>query len=154
MTMQVNYDTVTQAASDTTKTASDLTEQLTTLMTHVRNVAGGWDGQRMLKRAGHSPVVVTTASALSHAFVTGKYEVVIATYADSGAVKKELEALPSRPGLLPIVYKTTKAVAAEAAAAYPCLLKPDKMTPFQALEEIDRLIDLRLTNTETSPTSR
>ncbi|MEW2086061.1 MULTISPECIES: WXG100 family type VII secretion target [unclassified Streptomyces] len=45
MTMQVNYDTVTQAASDTTKTASDLTEQLTTLMTHVRNVAGGWDGE-------------------------------------------------------------------------------------------------------------
>ena len=112
------------------------------------------DFQRMLKRAGHSPVVVTTPPAKGHAVVTRKYEVVIATYADSGAVKKELEALPSRPGLLPIVYKTTKAVAAEAAAAYPCLLKPDKMTPFQALEEIDRLIDLRLKNTETPPTSR
>jgi hypothetical protein len=109
------------------------------------------DFQHMLKRAGHSPLVVTTPSAMSHAFVSGKYEVVIAAYDDSGAVKKELEALPSRPGLLPIVYKTTKAVAAEAAAAYPCLLQPDKMTPFQALEEIDRLIDLRLKSTETPP---
>ncbi|WP_327326421.1 WXG100 family type VII secretion target [Streptomyces sp. NBC_01210] len=45
MTMEVNYDTVTQAARDTTKTASDLNEQLTTLMTHVRGVAGGWDGE-------------------------------------------------------------------------------------------------------------
>jgi hypothetical protein len=109
------------------------------------------DFKHMLKRAGHTPVVVTTASAMSQAFVNGKYEVVIATYADSGAVNKELEALSSRPGVLPIVYKPTKAVAAEAAAAYPCLLQPDKMTPFQALEEIDRLIDLRLKNTETPP---
>ncbi len=45
MTTAVNYDTVTQAARDTVKTASDLNEQLGTLMRHVNNVAQGWDGE-------------------------------------------------------------------------------------------------------------
>jgi WXG100 family type VII secretion target len=45
MTTAVNYDTVTQAARDTNKTASDLQEQLRVLLTHVNNVAGGWTGE-------------------------------------------------------------------------------------------------------------
>ena len=110
--------------------------------------------EQMLKRAGHKPVTVTTADAMSQAFAGIKYDVVITSYSDTGAVKKELDALPSRPALLPLVYKATKAEAAEAGAAYRCLLKPDKMTPFQALEEIDRLIDLRLKEIDTSAAAR
>ncbi|WP_405998153.1 WXG100 family type VII secretion target [Streptomyces sp. NBC_00829] len=45
MTTAVNYDTVTTAASDVRGTSSYLSEQLQTLMTHVRNVAGNWDGE-------------------------------------------------------------------------------------------------------------
>ena len=106
--------------------------------------------EQMLKRAGHKPVTVTTADAMSQAFAGIKYDVVIASYADTGSVRKELDALPSRPALLPLVYKATKAEAAEAGATYRCLLNPDKMTPFQALEEIDRLIELRFKETNTS----
>lgn len=106
--------------------------------------------EQMLKRAGHKPVTVTTAAAMSQAFVGGKYTVVISSYSDTGAVRKELEALPSRPALLPLMYKATKAEAADAEATYRCLLKPEKMTPFQALEEIDRIIDLRLKETDTT----
>jgi glycosyltransferase involved in cell wall biosynthesis len=112
------------------------------------------DFQTMLKRAGHKPVIVTTAGAMSQAFAGGKYDVVIMSYSDTGAVRKELEALPSRPALLPLVYKATKAETAEAAAAYRHLLNPDKMTSFQALEEIDRLIDLRLKDTDTPAAAR
>src|SRR5205823_8290026 len=101
------------------------------------------DFELMLKRAGHNSVTVTTADAMSQAFVGGKYDVVITSYQDTPAVTKQLEALPSRPALLPLVYKATKAEQAEADAAYRCLLRPEKMTPFEALEEIDRLIDLR-----------
>ena len=110
--------------------------------------------EHLLKRAGHTPVVVTTASAMSQAFVGGKYEVVIASYADTGIIQKELEALPSRPALIPVIYRPTKAEATQAAATFPCLIKPEKMTPFQALEEIDRLIDLRLKDSNTPPASR
>ncbi|MEV6398609.1 WXG100 family type VII secretion target [Streptomyces sp. NPDC051907] len=45
MTTAVNYDTVTQAARDTIKTASDLKEQLRVLLGHVNAVASEWKGE-------------------------------------------------------------------------------------------------------------
>lgn len=110
--------------------------------------------EQTLKRAGHKPVTVTTAAEMSQAFAAGKYIVVISSYSDTGAVRKALEPLPSRPALLPLMYKVSKAEAAEAEATYRCLLKPEKMTPFQALEEIDRIIDLRLKETDTTAAAR
>lgn len=106
------------------------------------------DFEQMLKRAGHKARFVTTPTAMSQAFGAGKYDLVITTYADTGAVKKELEMLPSRPPLVPVMYKTTKADAADAAVAYRCVLDPEKMTAYQALEEIDRFIDRRLKETD------
>jgi hypothetical protein len=112
------------------------------------------DFEQMLKRAGHKPVIVTSAAAMSQAFAGGQYNVVISNYSDTAVVAKELEAVASKPALLPLVYKATRAQAAEASAAYPCLLNPEKMTPFQALEEIDHVIDLRLKDTDTRPAAR
>jgi hypothetical protein len=100
--------------------------------------------EQILKRGGHKPVTVTNSTALAHAFAGARYDVVITDYSDAGTVRNELDTLPTRPALLPVVYKASKTEAAEAAASYQCLLKPEKMTTFQALEEIDRLIDLRL----------
>ncbi|WP_329455328.1 WXG100 family type VII secretion target [Streptomyces sp. NBC_01497] len=45
MTTAVNYDTVTTAASDVRRTASELTSELTDLMGRVKRVAENWDGQ-------------------------------------------------------------------------------------------------------------
>lgn len=45
MTTAVNYDTVTTAASDVRGTSTYLNEQLQDLMTHVKNVAGSWQGE-------------------------------------------------------------------------------------------------------------
>ena len=112
------------------------------------------DFEQMLKHGGHKPVTVTTADAMSHAIVGGKYDLVITSYGDADAVTKELQALPSKPPLLPVVYKATKTETAEAAATYRCLLRPEKMTAFQALEEIDRLIDLRLKEAASTPAAR
>ena len=102
------------------------------------------DFEEILKRGGHKPLTVTTETAMSQAFANGKYAVVITSYPDAGAVKKQIELLPPGPQLLPLLYKASKADAATASATYPCLLRPEKMTPFQALEEIDRLLDLQL----------
>ncbi|MFF4400523.1 WXG100 family type VII secretion target [Streptomyces sp. NPDC001480] len=41
----VNYDTVTQAASDVRNTAKNLAEQLETLMRRVKAVAETWEGE-------------------------------------------------------------------------------------------------------------
>jgi hypothetical protein len=112
------------------------------------------DFEQMLKHGGHKPVTVTSTDAMSQAFAGGKYDVVITSYADAQVVAKELQALPSRPALMPVVYKATKTETAEAAATYRCLLRPEKMTAFQALEEIDRLIELRLKEAAATTTAR
>lgn len=97
----------------------------------------------MLKRGGHKPVTVTTPERMSQAFSAGKYDVVITGYSEARAVGTTLDGLQSRPALLPLMYKATKHQETEAQATYRCLLRPEKMTQFQALEEIDRLLDLR-----------
>jgi hypothetical protein len=104
------------------------------------------DFEKMLKRGGHSPVTVTTAGAMSQAFAAGKYDVVITAFTDVDDVKRELDSMMSTPAILPLLYNATKAQTTAAAATYRHVLKPDTMTPLQALEEIDRLVDLKLKN--------
>ena len=110
--------------------------------------------ERILKRGGHKPVTVTDSAAMAQAFAGARYDVVITNYADAAAVTRELDTLPSKPALLPLVYKASKSEVAAAAATYQCLLKPEKMTSFQALEEIDKLIELRLKRTSVSSSTR
>ena len=102
------------------------------------------DFEQILKRAGHTPLTVTTHDGLVQAFASRKFEVVITGYPDAEAVRKDLETLPARPELVPVVYKSSKTDASNAAATYRCVLRPEKMTPFEALEDIDRVIELRL----------
>ena len=105
------------------------------------------DFEALLKRAGHKTLAVENGARLSQVFAAAKYDVVIADYADIGKIKEELQFVASKPGLLPILYKPTKAIAAEAAKEYRSLIKPDAMSKHDALAEIDRLMDLRLKGT-------
>ena len=102
------------------------------------------DFETMLKRAGHAPVTVTNAGALSDVLATAKYEVVITDFSYAGTTREALRASGSTAALLPVLYKRTKNEESEARAVYQALLRPEKMTKFEALEEIDRLIELRL----------
>ena len=61
-----------------------------------------------------------------------------------------LQSASSKPALLPILYKPTKAVEAEAEKEYVCLLKPHAMTKYDALAEIDRLMQLKRKSASTS----
>jgi 6 kDa early secretory antigenic target len=45
LTTAITYETVTQAASDTRKTSSDLVTKLTDLMGQAKAVAEHWDGE-------------------------------------------------------------------------------------------------------------
>ena len=110
--------------------------------------------ETLLMRAGHKPVVVKNGSPLSPAFTTAKFDVVIADFADTGRIKEELQSVPSQPGLLPILNKPTKAVAAEAEKEYHCLIKLHTMNKYDALAEIDHLVELRLKGTTTPAAAR
>src|SRR5436853_70552 len=62
---------------------------------------------------------------------------------DAIRIRTDLGTAQSKPAILPILYKPTKAVEAEAEKQYVCLIKPHEMTKFDALAEIDRLMRLK-----------
>lgn len=110
--------------------------------------------QALLKRAGHKSVAVQNAGGLSQAFAAAQYDVVIADYADAANIKEQLQSIPSKPGLLPVLSKPTKAVAAEASKEFVCLIRPEAMTKYDALAQIDHLMDRRLKETTAAAASR
>ena len=87
--------------------------------------------------------LLRNGSSLSQTLANGRYDLVIAEYADAGRVKAQLESIPSRPDVLPVLKNPSKAVTAEAEKSYPFLLKPRAMTNFDALVEIDNLMSRR-----------
>jgi CheY-like chemotaxis protein len=106
----------------------------------------------LLKQAGHRPVAVDSGTSVLGALAATQYDLVIADYADAGQIKNDVRSMPSRPEVLPILYKPTKAVEAEAEKQYACLIKPHAMTKYDALAEIDRLMQLKLSGEPTSGT--
>jgi hypothetical protein len=98
----------------------------------------------LLKRAGHTSRSVKNGASLPEAFEAAHFDLVIAAYADAGRIRSQLGALPSHPGLLPVLHNPTKTLAAEAAREYPFLLETHLMTAHDALAEIDDLMAERL----------
>ena len=97
----------------------------------------------LLKRAGHQPLAVDRGTNVSLALASAQYDLIIADYADADLVKSHLQMAAIKPEFLPILLNASKAVEAEAEKQYACLIKPDKMTKYDALAEIDRLMQLR-----------
>jgi hypothetical protein len=105
--------------------------------------AGIKEFEAILKHAGHRTVALPNGADISQALAAAPYDLVIAGYDDTSRIRETLRAVPSHPGLLPILYKPTRAAAEQAQRDFICLIKPDAMTKFDALAEIDRLMDLR-----------
>jgi hypothetical protein len=106
--------------------------------------AGISEFEAMLRRAGHTPFTVTTDRALANALTSTKYDVVITGFGYAAAAREALMTSGSTAALLPVVYQATRSEDARASATFPILLRPERMTRFEALEEIDRLLDLSL----------
>jgi hypothetical protein len=106
--------------------------------------AGVEELKTLLMQAGHRPVAVDSGTSIASVLAEAQYDLVIADYADAGQIRNDLGTAPSRPEILPILYKPTRAVEAEAERQYAFLIKPHEMTKFDALAEIDRLMQLKL----------
>jgi len=100
--------------------------------------------ETLLKRAGHKPIAVNNGTSIGRALASARYDLVIADYADAARIKNDLQSVASKPELLPILYKPTPAVEAQAKKEYVCLIKPHAMTKYDALAEIDRLMQLKM----------
>ena len=99
--------------------------------------------KELLNRAGHTVVFVPHGTGIAQAVAAARYDLVITDYADAATLKEQLQPLPGRPDVLPMLRKSSKALAAQAEKEYHCLLTPD-MTKYDALVEIDHAIELRL----------
>jgi CheY-like chemotaxis protein len=99
--------------------------------------------ESLLRKAGHKPVALKDGAALSQTLTSAKYDVIIADYADTELIKGQFSSASAEPGLLPILHNASKAQEAEVAKHYHCVLKPEKMTKYDALEQIDHVMELR-----------
>jgi DNA-binding NtrC family response regulator len=104
----------------------------------------------MLKRAGRNPVALDRRASVSAALAAARYDVVIADYQDADRLKADLQSGASQTALLPILDKPSKTVEAEAMRQYAFLIKPHAMTKYDALAEIDRLMQSRTRGADAS----
>jgi DNA-binding NtrC family response regulator len=79
--------------------------------------------QSFLKKAGHKPRVVQGTDGLGGALSSGQYDLVLTDLADVASLQKQIENSSSKPSVVPIAIKATKAEQAAAKKQYKCLVK-------------------------------
>jgi hypothetical protein len=99
--------------------------------------------QTTLKQAGHKLQTVEGASQLDGALKSGKVDVVLADFADLAGITRELQSAPSKPVVLPILFKPSKAELAAAQREYKFALKAPT-DEVQYLRAIDEAMKVRL----------
>ena len=99
--------------------------------------------QTAVKQVGHKFYAVEDSNRLSEALRNGKYDVVLADASDAAALQQQIESAPSKPALLPVVYKSTKAEANAVEKRFRCVLKAPG-SPNNYIAAIDDAMALKL----------
>jgi DNA-binding NtrC family response regulator len=104
--------------------------------------------QANLKKAGHTPFAVTEQAALSKAVTGKRYDLVIADFADAETIRAHFTDESAQPAFLPIVHNATESQKADATRRFHYVIVPEQMTPHDALDRIDRVLELRTKQTK------
>jgi hypothetical protein len=93
--------------------------------------------QTRLKQAGHKLQTAAGLSQLQEALKSGKVDVVLADFADVQGISGQLQSSPSKPVVLPVLFKPSKAELAAAQKDYRYALKApgDEVKYLAAIEE-------------------
>ena len=110
--------------------------------------------ESILRKAGHRPVALQDGAGLVQALSSAQYDVVLADYADAPLINEHVRTASAKPGLVPILEKPTKAEEAEVAKHYHCVINIQKMTKYDALEQIDHLMEMRIKSAAASTAAR
>src|SRR5207249_9608157 len=81
--------------------------------------------QSILREAGHKLQSAGNLQELAESLKTGKYDIVLTDFFDASSLESVVASAPSKPVLLPFVFKGTKTAKAEVASAekqYRCVL--------------------------------
>lgn len=98
--------------------------------------------QSTLKQAVHTLQTVQGSAQLEEALKSGKVDVVLADFADVARITRQLESAPSKPVILPVLSKPSKAEFAAAQREYKFALKASDEIRY--LTAIDEAMKVRL----------
>lgn len=93
-----------------------------------------------LKAAGHKAVAVDSVSAFQEALQAGKYDIVLVEAADIPSLEPGIRAAASRPRLLPVLRKPTKAEIEAVTKQHGCAIE-DPENKYGVLVDIDKLME-------------
>ena len=79
--------------------------------------------QTFLKKAGHKPRIVQGTDGLSEALGSGQYDLVLTPLAEVASLQNQIDASPSKPLVVPIAMKATRAEVAAARRQYRWLVR-------------------------------
>lgn len=91
--------------------------------------------QAGLKQAGHTVQTVESAGQLGEALRSAKFDLVLADIVDSPGLEKQLAANPSKPVVVPVLYRATSEELVAAKTQYGCALKAPSKDPLAAIDE-------------------
>ena len=96
--------------------------------------------QAFLKRAGHKSNIVQGGDRLNQVLGSGQYDVVLASLTEVASVQQQIEASPSRPVVVPMIFNGTKADVAAAKKHFRSVVKNpnDGDQYLDAIEEVMR----------------
>ena len=110
--------------------------------------------QSILREAGHKLQPAGSLQELEDALKAGRYDIVLADLSDASSLEKMVASAPSKPVLLPFVFKGTKTAKAETASAekqYHCVLTaPNRVGHY--LATVDKAMELRSKRDGLKPT--
>ena len=98
----------------------------------------------VLRKAGHSPLVVTDRTGLADAFGSGKYDLVLAGLEHSSEIAGNAKRASSAPDIIPVLVRPTKSDLAAAKTLSVCRITAPSDHKNDALAEIDHRMELRL----------
>jgi ABC-type amino acid transport substrate-binding protein len=99
--------------------------------------------QTTLRRAVHRLQLVQGGSELDQALKTGRVDVMLIDFTDIAEIRQRLQSAPSKPVILPILVKPSKAAFAAAQKEYKFALRATA-DDFEYLTAIDEAMKLRL----------
>lgn len=96
-----------------------------------------------LKRAGHTPTVVSDEASLMSTLAAGKFDIVLSGLAQVDDVLTRAKASPSRPDVVPVIFEGNRADEEAAKAISSCRIQLPGQHRNDALAEIDHKMELR-----------
>ena len=109
----------------------------------VAQVVNDLERQSAAKRDGLTFYTLDDGARLNQVLRAQKYDLVLVDAVDADNLEREAQSVPGRPVVLPVVYQSSKAAAAEAEKKFHCVLTAPG-SPSRYLLAIDRAMEFKM----------